>query len=112
MPHGGDRRRSAYRGAALAAAVRVVDRVHDRAADRRSDTEVAGLACLTELDVLVLKISHLAYCSLAVETHESDLAGGKPDLCLAVLLGHKLRGCARGGGRAVRRGRDKALSHG
>lgn len=75
---------------------RVVDRVHDRAADRRADAEVAGLAGLAELDVLMLEVADLTDGGLAVETHEPDLARGEADLRHAVFLGHKLRGGAGG----------------
>ena len=73
-------------GASFAASHWGVDRVLDDTADVRAESEVAGLACLSELDVGVFDISDLADGGAALDIDQSDLTGGQADLCVSILL--------------------------
>ena len=70
--------------------VGVIAGVHYRTANGRSDTLVAGLTCLTNLNGVMLDVTNLADCSLAVESDDSYLAGRKTDESLIILFRDEL----------------------
>ena len=72
----------------------VIAGVHYGTANGGTDTQVTGLTCLTALSGLVLKVTYLTDSSLAVQTDDTNLAGGESNLRGAILLSHKLCECA------------------
>ena len=74
------------RAAALTTTVGVIAGVHDRTADSRANTLMSGLTCLTDLDILMLKVADLTNGCLAVQADEANLTGRKSDLSHTVLF--------------------------
>ena len=68
-------------GLALTTAVGVVAGVHDGTADGGTPTHVALPAGLTDLNVLVLQVAHLADAGLAVGADDTHFAGRLPAAC-------------------------------
>src|SRR6476659_9953152 len=88
---------TAARRLAFAAAHRVIDRVHRDSAHVRPSPDPAVAAGLADRHVLVLDVSDLTDGRVALDVHLADLAGGEPNLRVAPLFRHELRG---GAGRA------------
>ena len=51
---------------------------------------MTGLTCLTDLNGIMLDVTDLTDCSLAVQSYEANLTGGETHLSHAVLFSHKL----------------------
>ena len=82
---------TATRGLALAAAMRVVDRVHGNTAVRRPDPAPSAGACLTQGDIFVVGIAHLANSCHAVHEHAASLTGGQLQQRVVAFLCDQLR---------------------
>jgi len=93
---GGNRTSAADGSAALTTAVGVVVGVHDRTANGGTPAHVALTASLTDVDVLVLDVTNLADGSHAVDTNDTNLAGGHTDLSIVTFLSHQLSEGASG----------------
>jgi hypothetical protein len=77
-------------GSTFTTTVGVIAGVHYGTANGRSDTLMTGLTCLTDLNGIMLDVTNLADSSLAVESDDSYLAGGKTDEGLLILLRDEL----------------------
>src|SRR5581483_4809425 len=88
-PPGRDRVAAALR-LPLAAAVRMVDRVHRRAAHGGAPAKPAAAARLADADVRVLHVPDLSDRGAAAERDTAELARGKPQHRVRLVLGDEL----------------------